>query len=253
MKRVKGEAEEKGVRGLASATKIGDDKLRVVFEDNKGTFLLTVGEDTLPEYFPFSKMRKEGTINISATMNKEGTKILFANPASGEYEARFNKMVAPEGQEPVAETKPGTKGKPYKQFAVLIEIVGVKKSDGITSTWKGANLYKPLYPNFAPDEDGNLAISGGGSGSDTLYDFLEATGVSNHNIPFSDNPLPEIQRIAQKENRTFKVILQKGWIDMIIPPMLDDAFELEDDFFEEKSTETKETKDDASVPAALQD
>jgi len=219
MQRVKGNSnmEEKGVRGLAEVIKLSDENLRVDFEDNKGSFNIKVEEDSIPESFPFKVMKKDGKIKVSVTMNKDGNKILFAVPASGEYEAKFDKMVAAEGQEPVAETKQGKKGKPYKQFAVLIEVLDKR--------WSGARYWYPMYPNFGQDEDGNLAVAGSGSGSDALFDFLEATGVSQHLIPFSENPLPEIQRIAQAEEKTFKIIVNKGWIDMIVVPMnVDDAF-----------------------------
>jgi hypothetical protein len=81
-----------------------------------------------------------------------------------------------------------------------------------------------MYPNFGKDEDGNLAVSGSGSGSDNLFDFLNATGVSGHVLPYSENPLPAIEKIAQEEGKTFKVVVNKGRIDTILVPM-EDAFE----------------------------
>ena len=225
MNRVKSTGNfKKGRRGLAQIVKLSDENMRVDFAptDKEATESFNIkvvyGEKgTVPEYLPFKKMKVNGKLGVSATMNVEGDAVLFAVPASGEYEARFNKMVAPEGQEPVSETKQGKKGT-YKQFATLIEI-----TDG---PWKGTNYWKPFYPNFGKDEAGNLAVAGSGSGSDALFDFLDCTQVVNHTIPFSENPLPEIQTIAQKEDARFKIIVQKGWIDMLVKPLEDgDAFE----------------------------
>lgn len=221
MERVKGtgSAEEKGRRGLANVVKLSETTLRVDFEaterEKAESFNVKItGEDTLPEYFPFKRMKANGVVKVSATMNKEGDKILFANPANGEFEGHFNKIPCPEGQEPAPETKPGKKGKPYKQFAVLIE---VDNQVGTKDLWKGCNYWVPFYPNFGPDADGNLAVAGTGSGSDALYDLMEATGVGDNVIEYSENPLPDIQRVAQAEKRSFKFIVTKGWVTMLIP------------------------------------
>lgn len=228
MNRVKSDNKfDKGRRGLAQIVKLSDENMRVDFEatdkEKAESFNVKVvyGEKgTVPDYLPFKKMKANGKLGASVTMNVEGDTVLFAVPSSGEYEARFNKMVSPEGQAPVAETKQGKKGT-YKQFAVLIEI-----TDG---PWKGTNYWKPYYPNFGKDEAENLAVAGSGSGSDALFDLLECTKVVNHEIPFSENPLPEIQKIAQEEDARFKIIVQKGWIDMLVKPLEDgDAF-LEED------------------------
>jgi len=243
--RVKGNTnlEEKGRRGLADVTKLNDTMLRVDFEatekEKAESFSVKVTEDSIPEYFPFKNMKVNGKTKVSATMNDKGDKILFANPANGEFEGHFNKMPCPEGQQPAPETKPGKKGKDYKQFAVLIEVDAMV---GTKALWKGCNYWKPFYPNFGKDEDGNLAVAGQGSGSDALYDLLEATGVNEHTIPFSENPLPEIQTIAQAENRKFKFIVTKGWIDMIVPPLTENAFGDDEEigFTEEPEAEVKE-------------
>jgi hypothetical protein len=227
MKRVesKSDYEEKGERGLAMAVKLPGNKLRMDFESGK-TFHIEVSKETLPENFPWDKMSDNKKKHVSATMNEKGDKVLFINPASGTFKMKLQKFVAKEGQEPVAETKPGKKGKDYKQFAVLLEIV--------EGSWKGTVYWKPFYPNFAPDEDGNLAVSGQGSGSDALYDFLQATGVGNHLIKYSDNPLPEIQRIALQEGKVFEAVVVKGWVDTILTNLDDDEEEDEENLAEEE-------------------
>lgn len=225
--RVAGDSKfKKGRRGLAELVRLNAEMVRIDFEktekEDAQSFNLKVsyGEDgTIPEYVPVKKMKDGAKIRVSATMNEGGDALLFAVPASGEFDAKLDKFNAPEGQEPVAETKPGRKaGTSYKTFGVLIEIT--------SGVWKGAKYYYSLYPNFAADEDGNLAVSGTGSGSDALFDFMEATGVAEQTFPFSENPLPAIQRLAKELDRQFRIIVAKGWIDRIVAPLNEeDAFE----------------------------
>lgn len=226
VQRVKGDSKfVKGRRGLAELVRLSADKVRIDFEkteklaEESFNLIVSFGEDgTIPEYVPVRKMKDNAKIRVSATMNEDGTALLFAVPASGEFDAKLDKFNAPEGQEPVAETKPGKKpGTSYKTFSVLIEI--------ISGVWKGAKYFYSMYPNFGRDDDGNLAVSGSGSGSDALFDFMEATGLVEQTIPFSENPLPELQKLALEENRAFRIIVAKGWIDRIVAPLgEEDAF-----------------------------
>lgn len=249
VQRVKGEGKFiKGRRGLAELVRLNADMVRIDFEKTDKleaqSFNLKVsfGEDgTIPEYVPVKKMKDNAKIRVSATMNEAGDALLFAVPASGEFDAKLDKFNAPEGQEPVAETKPGKKaGTSYKTFSVLIEIV--------TGVWKGAKYFYSMYPNFGKDEDGNLAVSGTGSGSDALFDFMEATGVVEQTIPYSENPLPTIQKLALEENRMFRIIVAKGRIDRIVAPLSEeDAFET--DFPEPELTEAQKANVTTHHPA----
>ena len=237
----------KGRRGLAELVRLDANRARIDFEktdkEKEESFNINVsyGEDgTIPEYVPVKKMKDGAKIRVSATMNEDGSSLLFAVPASGEFDAKLDKFVAKEGEQPVPETRKGKKGKDYQTFAVLIQIT--------TGPWKGANYFYQMYPNFGKDEDGNLAISGSGSGSDALFDFMEAVGVVNYTIPFSENPLPEIQKLALEENRDFRIIVAKGWIDRIVAPLgEEDAFVDEDG-----NTELSEAqKDNVTTHPAL--
>jgi len=230
VKRVKSpnQAEEKGKRGLANAIKLNDDTVRFDFEDGQSV-TIKASKETLPEYMPFASFVVNKEYPVSVTLNKEENKALFVNPARGEFEGTFEKFNAPEGQEPAPETKMSKKGnKPYKTFGALLVVEKGK--------WKGCKYFLAMYPNFGADEDGLLGVSGQGSGSDMLYDFLQATGVDKHQITYSENPLPEIQQIAQQEKQTFRFVVNKGYVETIIPPFI-----AEDEFAEE------------DVPAALRD
>lgn len=238
MKRVKGTSnfEEKGRMGLAYAVKLSATTMRVDFEATETTksasFPINVVQGTedrtIPDYFPFNGLKINGKLGIKATMNVDGTKLLFATPSSGDFQLKFEKFPSAENTPPAPETHPGKKaGTTYQAFGAMFEIA--------EGRWKGAKFFSRFYPNFAPDEDGLLAVSGTGDGSNKLFDFLQVTGVSEHVIKYSENPLPEIQEIAQKEGRIFKGIVQKGWIDTLTEN-LD-----EEDLFEDVPNATPET------------
>jgi len=229
MKRVKSESnfEKKGVMGLATAVKLNDVNLRLDFETDQ-TFTIKVNqseeadERTVPTFFPFKFLKQDKKTSVKVTMNEGGDKVLFISPGSGTFPVKFMKFPSPEGVPPAPETFEGKKGKKsYRAFGAMFEIQK-------PSPWAGTGLWARFYPNFGKDEGGLLAIAGEGSGSDSLANLLEATGVANHEIQFSENPLPEIQEIAQKEATTFDVVIQKGWIDMIVVKEDEDAFAFPD-------------------------
>lgn len=229
MDRIKGndQLEEKGEMGNAVITKLSDTHIRVNFENNK-EFNIQADEDgklPVPEAFPIKKIKKDGTLRANLTMNKSGTKILFASPQNGEFAAKFERIVAKKDTEPAPETRQGKWG-PYQTFGVLLKIT--------EGNWKGTLVYYQLSYKFGENESGGLAISGEGTYSDALYDFLNAVGVYDHVIPFSENGLPEINKIALEEDRDIRIFMSKGRIDKITYDIS------EDDFEEETDTESEE-------------
>lgn len=182
---------------------------------------VTHGENaSIPDYIPFKKMKPNQKISIHATMDEAGTKILYAKPASGYFEVRFNKFVGEEGQAPVMTTKQGKNNKSYRTFACLFEITGgqwnnIAIQDGV---WKGANYYYQMYDNFAPGVDNTLAVKGSGDGSTNLADFLDAVVAGGEQIQFSENPLPAIQELAHQLDSRFFVNVAKGWVVSLVVP-----------------------------------
>ena len=141
-------------------------------------------------------------------MNKDASKVMFCSPASGDFVFKFVKFTAKDGETPAPITKMGKKNKPFQTFGALLEVISGK--------WKGTQYYFGLYYNFGKDEDGNLVVTGTGTGSDKLTDFLDVTGVFSHDIKYSENALPAIQEIAQNEDRSFKGIVVRGWVETLI-------------------------------------
>ena len=222
-KRVASESNfEKGEMGLASFTKLDETRARIDFEESGKSYNIAVSlgteeTNTVPPYFPFKAMKPNGSLKVRVTLNKENNKVLFVSPASGELKVKFVKFASPEGVPPVPEEKMGKGNKPYRCFGTILEV-----SEG---RWKGCQLYSRLYANFGKDpEDGMLAVSGSGKGSDNLQDFLDATGVNYTSIPFSENPLPEIQEQALENARELSVMIVNGWIENFLSGLGDEAF-----------------------------
>ena len=218
-KRVKSASSiEKGERGIATLTKLDGNRARIDFVDTGNSFNISVDQGgerpTLPAHVPFAAMKVNGAIQVSATMAKDEPTVLFCNPASGEFKVKFLQFNSPENTPPAPETRQGKKpGSTYRTFSMLSEVV-----DG---RWKGAKLWSQLYANFG-NSDGDLAVSGAGTGSDNLQDFLDAScGSEWTTLKYSENPLPAIQKLAQDMVKVYSVVVVKGWVDKYIPDMPD--------------------------------
>lgn len=232
--RVKNDTFAKGRRGVATLIKLSETNARIDFENipaNKGyaeqpavsyELKVTYGEDgTIPDYIPLKKIKPNQKISLSATMSEDGSKILYAVPASGYFEAKFAQFVTKSADEPpVMETKQGKKNS-YRTFAALLEITGgqwnnLPIKEGV---WKGAKYYHALYDNFAENADGGLAVKGSGGGSDNLADFLDAVVGGGEQVPFSENPLPKLQETAYEMDTRFNINVAKGWIVSLVVPL----------------------------------
>lgn len=248
------ESSEKGRRGIAKLVRLSESNARIEFEKveaNKNypevpavTYEIKVSfgeEGTIPDYVPFKLLKNNQAMSLSATMDAQGTKILFAVPASGYFEAKFDTFLTKEKDAPIVwETKKGAKNT-YRQADCLIEVTGgqwngVAIREGV---WAGAKYWYRLYDNLTANVDGGLAVKGSGDGSNNLADFLDAVVGGGEQIQFSENPLPEIQRVAKEEDRRFYVNVAKGWIvSLVVPMSLDEPI----GFLEEEE-----------VPAALKE
>lgn len=261
--RVKGDSVEKGRRGVAKLVRLSPTRARLDFEKVEATkkypeqpavsyeIQVSFGEDgTIPDYVPFKLLKDNQALSLSATVDSEGRKILYAQPASGYFEARFDKFdTKGKDEPPTMETKKGPKNT-YRAFGALLEITGgqwngLNIKDGV---WKGAKYWYGLYDNFAPNADGGLAVKGTGDGSNNLADFLDATVGGGEQVPFSENPLPELQKAAQAEDRRFFVNVAKGWVVSIVVPLSAMDEEIGDFPSEESTAEATE-----EIPEALKE
>ena len=100
-KRVKSDSKfEKGERGLAMLTKLDGSRARLDFIESGNSFNIAVDQTgerpTLPANVPYGAMKLNGSIQVSATMAKNEPTVLFCNPASGEFKAKFLQFNSPE-------------------------------------------------------------------------------------------------------------------------------------------------------------
>ena len=215
---------EYGKSGEATLVKLDDNRARFDFSDGESVTLQVklgnVFEDdnaTLPEYVPFKVMKPNGALKVRCSFEKGEKKVLFINPLSGEQKVKFVRFQSPEGSEPVWTEKPGKKGKPYREANPFFEIV-----DG---RWKGCIIRGRLFDNFGLwEEDGMTTVFGEGTGSQNLRDFCDCVGFPYYEVPFNENHLPEIQKLALSNDNEFSIVLVSGYISNYVPGLDDDAF-----------------------------
>ena len=87
-----------------------------------------------------------------------------------------------------------------------------------------------------------MEVIGEGTSPDRWRDFFKVTGITSHPdfIPFSENMLPEIQKMAQEIKKEFKGVIVRGWLDTVYENIPLD----EDEDYPEKKEE---------IPEALKD
>lgn len=215
---------EYGKSGIAKMVKLDATRARFDFEDGTQVqFTVVQGniwEDekaTLPEYVPFKVMKENGSLNVRVSFEKGDTKVLFINPSSGELKVKFDRFQAPEDSAPTWTEKKGKGDRPYREANPFFEV-----TDG---RWKGCVIRSRLFDNFGLwEEDGLTTVYGEGTGSQNLRDFCDAVGFDYSNTPYSENHLPEIQRVAKENGNEFTIVLNNGYISTYVPSMQDDAF-----------------------------
>ena len=218
MKRVKSE-ELKSGKATVAINKEGN-KFKVTFEDG---FSKVFEKGDCPDAM------KKG--NWFVTLLAEGDGVMGLRPINAMCKGKFSHFVANEDDVPVPIEKEGKYG-PYLAFIALLNLGG---------EYKGMVQPFFLYYKFS-EYDGNLVIKGSGRSTDMLQSFLEACGVWDQDIPFSDNVLPTLQKMILVENKVFGLTIKDGWVDSIME--LPDQVEPEDDFAIEASEPESGEDDD---------
>lgn len=228
---------EYGKSGIAKMVKLDANRARFDFEDGSSVnFNVVQGniwEDetaTLPEYVPFKVMKDNASVNVRVSFEKGDKKVLFINPSSGELKVKFDRFQAPEDSAPTWQEKEGKGKRPYREANPFFMV-----SDG---RWKGCVIRGRLFDNFGLwEEDGNTTVYGEGTGSQNLRDFCDAVGFDYSNTPYSENLLPEIQKVAKELGNEFTIVLNNGYISTYVPAMQEDAFLSESDTVSDDTNE----------------
>ena len=181
------------------------------------------------------------------TLTAEGDKVLGLRPINAMCKGKFSHFVAGEDEIPVPIEREGKYGN-YLSFISLLNLGG---------DYKGMVQPMFLIYKFA-NYDGSLVIKGTGRASDMLQSFLEATGVWDQDIPFSDNVLPDLQKMILAESKVFGLTIKDGWVDSImeLPDQEPDADDFEevniqntqDESFDEEDGFDDDEEDDDDIP-----
>ena len=203
---------KKGERGIAKVSMIAGGNVKVTMQESGNSYNIT--KDDLPKYFPF---REGKEIKCTVTLDGETNAVMYANPVSGDYKVKFA-HIGKEDEVPAPVTRQGAKGA-FTAFDVFVVIT--------EGAWRGASGVRFLNPSlFKKDEDGNLWVDGYGKALTDLTEFLDVTGLSALDIKYSENPLPEIQRLALELGKEFMASFLDGKVQSLSEYFsLDDGFE----------------------------
>lgn len=205
------EKKTKGEFGIAKVTMVnGNVKVEMKSTDS----VYTIKKEDVPEYFPY---KDKAVLMAHVTMTQDGQQMLYATPARGDYAAKFI-CIGKEGEPPVARTNQ------YGQsFGVIVEIKNNAWAGARAIKWFNLQEYKEGYSTycvFGKDENGNVKIDGWGKPYEELTEFVTATGLENVDIPYSENPLPAIQKAILEIGKDFLIGLslntKSNYIDVVI-------------------------------------
>lgn len=224
--------------------KVTDTKVLVTFED-KPDQKFKLDRDECPDNL------KSGDYYVN--LNADGDELVGVRPIMGMFRCKFKNMFVPEGEDiPQPQfheggprtSKDGRKwnADDYYSYMPMMEIV--------EGDYKGWQI--PVYLNylFVDDGDGHIMIKGGGKKADMNVSFLDATGVLEKEIKFSENVLPRLQKEILKEARIFLVYLKEGNVDAFatLPEEEPDVDEDEDLTQDDDEDEPVKSKAKVSIP-----
>lgn len=204
MKRI--QTGTKGPRGEAKV-RVGNGKVQITFKEDQQQF--TFPKSELPDSV------KPGSFYVS--LSGEG-EFLSMRPLNAIVKAKFSNFVSQEGELPTPqEYKGGTArrrdGSTFSYDAYLAFIAVCKILD---EEYRDMTVPVFLRYLFVDDGEGNIAIKGGGKNADMLESFLEATGIYDLEMKFSENVLPRLQKNIMKKSQAFQIMLKGGNADSFL-------------------------------------
>jgi hypothetical protein len=230
MDRVK-QTFKKGPQGSANIVVNAEKELvRVSFVDgdNEGeTFKIDL--DNCPESVK--------TGRFFASLSGKGDSLYSIRPVVGTFIVKFTRWARPENTVATPKEMVGKFG-PYQSMTALLRIF---KGDN-------AGMEIPLFLNykFVDDGAGNAAIptsEKSGTAAERLINFLEATGVLDDVIPYTDNLLPTLEKKILKKNQSFSVHVKEGFVDFI-SSLEGVSVDPDPDEPDEDTTDPEDTDDD---------
>lgn len=201
-----------GPSGPASINVIGK-QLQIIFDEkNEVVNLLT---DVLPPEVLVNKLPKNKKYFVSVSGQRD--KLTAFRPWEGSFICEFVDFKKKPGQPPIHEYPRNRQGmtqdgRPYSkdwhEFSANVRIV--------EPPYTGLMISVKLRYYFGIDpEEGLAVITGEGKHAQYLGRFIEVNvgDLEKVRIPFTDNILPQLEQLLQKERHPFLVIMSKGWPD----------------------------------------
>ena len=184
-------------------------KTRILIEGKEPIIVAT------PSWLPQGLKDEELRIRL----NKEN-ELISATPWDATVTCKFYKFFAREGAVPAPEPKeatlvPGRGGERYPidahlEFSPISKIVSPPEFAGMTVSGY-------LWYMFG-EKKGKAILKGSGGKQYNLLDgFMDATGLSEADIAYSDNILPACQRAMLMDGRTYRVKIENGYAKEYIP------------------------------------
>jgi hypothetical protein len=194
---------QKGAAGVANViVDPAKELVRISFitgENSGESFKLDL--DNVPEY------ARTGRFYVS--LSGKNDSVFSYYPAVGTFVVKFKKWATRENTVATPQEKVGQYG-PYSYMIALLQI------------FKGENkgMEIPLFLNYKFVNDGqdNVAIptsEKSGTAAERLLNFLDAVGILEEVIPYSDNLLPALAKRILKKDRPFNVVMKEGRADYI--------------------------------------
>jgi hypothetical protein len=186
--------------------RVGED----TFDEKK--YLLDIKEDC-PENIGL--VRDSGIKEWKISMNKEGNKLLSFHPLNGHFSFKTKEFASAKDADPAPKEKIGKARTgheyTYSIFTVFLDIVKPENLRGITVPL----VLRYRFAETIVDGKSVVCFSMGGKYTDELKEYMIASGCLEdkyHPMPYKDNILPDLQRIALYENREFEATIKDGWI-----------------------------------------
>lgn len=219
------------VRAIGQCKLQEDGGLKVKLKDEPA--IIKFAADKIPTNIKGKKLSGEWMF----AMNAKKDTIYSMIPAEGAFKAKFDSFATGKDEklpQPHHITGPATNAqgqkynKDYWQFTANCRII-----DG---DYEGFSIpYFLRYDPFFMSEDEGKQIAGikVTKHGEKLLEFLDTVGVLTEPMPWSDNLLPALQKRILKADRTFTIVVKKGYIDSVISEEGVDFTDPDDADFEE--------------------
>lgn len=150
---------------------------------------------------------KTGRFFVS--LSGKGDSVYSVRPAVGTYIVQFVKWARKENTPPTPKEIIGKFG----AYSIMTALLKIVKGD-----FKNMEIPLSLAYKFCDDGSGNVAIptsDKSGTAAERLINFLEACGVLDEVLPFTDNVLPMLEKKILKKALPFSVVIKGGYVDYI--------------------------------------